>query len=91
MRRGTEKDSLTCFFQDHNLKVVSLLKQIDMVHDLMSFKERMMMVMEMDIDKKRVVYKKITELMLKIEALTEEMRNITDAPRKTNTIIGHVL
>jgi hypothetical protein len=41
--------------QDHNIKIVSLLKQIDTARNLMKFKERMMFGMEMDMDQKRVV------------------------------------
>jgi hypothetical protein len=42
--------------QDRNLRVVSISKQIYAAHDLIGFMERMMSAMDMDIDKKRVIY-----------------------------------
>jgi hypothetical protein len=50
-----------------------------------------MSVIEMDMDKKRVMFKEINDLMVKIQTLTEEMRSVTDAPRKTNLIVDRVL
>ena len=38
--------------QDRNLRVVSLSKQIEAARDLMGFKERMMSVMEMNMEEK---------------------------------------
>ena len=45
----------------------------------------------MDIDKKRVVYKEIGDLMAKIQTLMDEMRLVTEAPHQTNPIVSQVL
>jgi len=73
------------------LKVVSLSKQIDVTQKALDFKERMMTAMEMDKDEKRAVYKEMTELLNKIQRLSDEMAQLTDERRRTNPIVESVL
>ena len=77
--------------QDRNLRVVAISKQIDAARDMIGFKERMMTAIDMDNDEKRVVYKEIGDLMMKIQTLTDEMRSVTEAPRQMNPIVDQVL
>ncbi len=62
-----------------------------MARDLIGFKERMMSVMDMDVDEKRVIYKEMNDLMSKIQTLMNEMRLVTEAPRQANPIVSQVL
>ena len=77
--------------QDRNLKVMSLSKQIDVTQKALDFKERMMTAMEMDKDEKRTIYNKMTELLNKIQRLSNEMALLTDERRSTNRIVARVL
>ena len=77
--------------QDRNLKVVSLSKQIDVAQKALDFKERMMTAMEMDKEEKRAVYKEMTELLNKIQRLSDDMAQLTDERRRMNPIVESVL
>ena len=77
--------------QDRNLQVMSLSKQIDVTQKALDFKERMMTAMEMDKDEKRTIYNKMTELLNKIQRLSNKMALLTDERRSTNPIVARIL
>jgi hypothetical protein len=70
---------------------MSLSKQIDVTQKALDFKEQMKTAKEMDKDKKRTIYNEMTELLNKIQRLSNETALLTDECRSTNPIVARIL